>query len=83
MDPCGQQAGWGSGGGFLRVGSVAVMEPPAFVAGLDDIAVMGQAVEHCGGHFGVAEHGRPFLEVEIGGDDDRGSLVDAQIEGGP
>jgi len=29
-------------------------EPPARVAGLDDVAVMDRAVEQCGGHFGMA-----------------------------
>jgi hypothetical protein len=36
-------------------GSGAVFEPPARVAGLDDIAVARQPVEHRGRHFGVAE----------------------------
>jgi len=29
-----------------------------------------------GGHLGVAEHGGPFSEGEIGGDDDGGALVE-------
>ena len=37
--------------------SGAVFEAPAFVSSLNDIAVMGEPVEQCGGHFGVAEHG--------------------------
>ena len=41
------------------------------VAGLDDLAVMGEPVEECRGHLGVAEDARPFAEGEIGGDDDR------------
>jgi hypothetical protein len=79
-------------------------------SGLDDIAVMGEPVEQCGGHFGVAEarttrtscatktpicrtsparplsatatqtvalcDRRPFGEREIGGDNDRGLLVE-------
>ena len=51
-------------------GSGAVLEAPALVAGLDDVAVMGQPVEQRGGHLGVAEHARPFAEGEVGGDDD-------------
>ncbi len=30
-----------------------MVEAPAFVAGFDDVAVMGQAVEHGGGHLGI------------------------------
>jgi hypothetical protein len=37
---------------------------------LDDIAVMGQAVEQRSGHSGVAEDVRPFAKGEVGGDDD-------------
>ena len=29
-----------------------MFEAPAFVAGLDDVAVVCQPVEHCGRHFG-------------------------------
>ena len=43
-------------------GSGAVLEAPALVAGLDDLAVVGQAVEQRGGHLGVAEDGWPFAE---------------------
>ena len=56
--------------------SGAVLEAPALVAGLDDVAVMGEAVEQRGGHLGIAEDARPFAEGEIGGDDDRGALVE-------
>jgi len=37
-----------------RRGSASVLEPPAGVAGLDDIAMVGQPVEHGGRHLGVA-----------------------------
>src|SRR5271166_6974196 len=61
----------------LALGSSgAVLETPAFVASLDDVAVMREAVEQGGGHLGVAEHRRPFGEGEIGGDDDRRPLVE-------
>src|SRR5215470_12596027 len=59
--------GWHSG---------AVLEAPAVVSGLDDFAVMGQAVEQRGGHLGVAKDARPFAEGQIGRDDDRGALVE-------
>ena len=43
---------------------------------------MSEAIEQRGGHFCVAEDGRPFAECEIGGDDDRGAFVEAadQVE---
>ena len=37
---------------------------------------MGEAIEERGGHLRVAEHARPFAKGEIGGDDDRGALVE-------
>ena len=45
-------------------------EAPALVAGLDDLAMMGEPVEECRGHLGVAEDGGPFAEGQVGGDDD-------------
>src|SRR3974377_2596953 len=58
----------------------AALETPLTVAGLDDVAVMGEAVEQRGRHLGIAEHARPFAEGEIGGDDDRGALVEPADE---
>ena len=62
--------------------SGAGLEAPALVAGLDDVAVVGEAVEERGRHLGVAEDGGPFAEVEVRRDDDRGALVEAadQVE---
>ena len=34
---------------------------------------MGQTIEQRGRHLGVAEDPGPFAEIEIGGDDHRGS----------
>ena len=44
--------------------------------------MMREPVEQRGGHLGVAEDGWPFAEGEVGGDDDRGALVEAadQVE---
>ena len=55
-------------------------EAPAVVAGFDDVTMMGQAIEQCGGHLGVAEDARPFAEGEVSGDDDRGALVEPADE---
>jgi hypothetical protein len=49
---------------------LAALEPPAVIAGFDDVAMVGQAIEQRGGHFGVPEDARPFPECEVGGDDD-------------
>ena len=59
---------------------VAAFESPAVIAGLDDVAMVSQAVEQRGRHFGVAEHAGPFTEGEIGGDDDGCALVKSADE---
>ena len=59
--------------GAVASQSAAVLEPPTGVAGLDDVTMVGQPVEHGGGHFGVAEHQRPIGECQIGGDKQRGA----------
>ena len=38
--------------------------------------MMGDAIEERGGHLGIAEHGGPFAEREVGGDDNAGLLVE-------
>jgi hypothetical protein len=55
---------------------ITALEAPANIAGLDDIAMVGQALKECGRHLGVGEDGRPFTEVEVGGEDDRGALLE-------
>ena len=42
--------------------------------------MMGETVEQCGGHLGVAEDRGPFAEGEVCGDDDRGALVEPAHE---
>lgn len=37
---------------------------------------MGEAVEEGGRHLCISEHGRPFTEREVGGDDDGGLFVE-------
>ena len=54
----------------------AALEAPGFVSGLDDLAMLGQAIEQRGGHLGIAEDGGPFAECQIGGDDDAGALIE-------
>ena len=67
-------------GGFRTAFSAAVFEPPAGIACLDDIAMMGEAIEHGGCHFGVAEHLRPIGECQIGGDQQRRVLIELADE---
>jgi hypothetical protein len=59
---------------------VAAFESPAVVTGLDDVTVVGQAVEQRGRHLGIAKHTGPLSECEIGGDDDRRALVEPADE---
>jgi hypothetical protein len=59
----GASAGWG-----VIVSSA--FEAPAVVSSLDDIAVVGQAIEQRGRHLGITEDAWPFTEGEVGGDDD-------------
>ena len=56
--------------GAVVVRSGAVLEAPTLIAGLDDVAVVGETIKECGGHLWVAEHARPFAEGEVGDDDD-------------
>src|SRR5271157_1542218 len=64
----------------MRQRSGAVLEAPALVPGLDDVTVMGEAIEQRRGHLWVSEHARPFTEGEIGGEKDRGALVEPADE---
>ncbi|MCY1228077.1 hypothetical protein D9M72_403730 [compost metagenome] len=47
----------------------------ALVARLHDVTVVREAVEQGGRHLRVAEHRRPFGEVQVGGDHHAGVLV--------
>ena len=60
----------------MQFGLCPVLEAPAFVAGLDDLAMVCEPVEERGGHLRVAEDARPLAERQVGRDDDRGSLVE-------
>ena len=48
--------------GAGKDGSIAVLEAPTVIASLDDVAVMRQAIQHGGGHPGVAKYLRPIGE---------------------
>src|ERR1700719_406721 len=55
--------------------SVTVLEAPTVVAGLNDVAMMRQAIQHGSGHLGVAEYLRPIGKSQIGGDQQRRVFV--------
>src|SRR5437016_3040628 len=52
-----------------RAEVVAALEAPTVVAGLDDIAVVGQSIEQRGRHLGITEYALPFAEGQVGGDE--------------
>ena len=43
----------------------ATLEPPTVVAGLDDIAVVGEAIEQCSRYLRITEDARPLPEGEV------------------
>jgi len=57
-----------------------MLEPPAVVAGFNDVAVVCEPVEHGRGHLAIAEHRWPLTEPQVGGDDDRSALVELADE---
>jgi hypothetical protein len=63
-----------------RKSSAAVLAAPAFVASLNDVAVVGETIEQRGRHLGVAEYAGPFREVEVGRDDDGRAFVEPANE---
>ena len=56
--------------------SGAGFEAEAVITGFEDVAMMGQPVEECGRHLGIAEDACPFAEAQVGCDDDAGALVE-------
>ena len=54
----------------------SLLESEGIIPGFQDIAVMGNAIEQGGGHFGIAEHRDPFRERQVGGDDQGGLFVE-------
>ena len=57
-------------------GLIAVFEPVGFIAGFDNVAVMGDAVEHGSRHLGIGKDLHPFGEGQIGGDDQTGAFIE-------
>lgn len=55
-----------------------MLELVAVVAGLENVALIGQRIEQCGGQLGVAEDGGPFRKAQV--DDRARSLVEPAQE---
>ena len=62
------------------MGFFAWFEPIRLVAGFQDVAVVGQAIQQGRGYFGVHEDLHPFSKVEIRGHDQRGFFVELADE---
>ena len=60
---------------FLRLYGCTGFEAEAVVSGLKNVAAVGQTVEGCGRHLGVAGDSGPFAEARVCGDDDAGAFV--------
>ena len=64
----------------MRRHSAATPPAAAVIAGLNDVAVMSEAIEKRGRHLGVAEHAGPFGEVKVCRHDDGRPLVEPADE---
>ena len=53
----------------------AVFEPEAVAVHLEDMDVMGKAIEQRAGQSLGAEHSGPLIEGQVAGDDDRAAFV--------
>ena len=51
-------------------------EAEAVVSGLQNVAAVGEAVEECGRHLGIAEDRCPFAEAQVRVDDDARAFVE-------
>lgn len=52
-----------------------LFKPIEIIASFQNIAVMRNAIQQRGRHLGVAENLDPFPKIEIGGDNQRGFLI--------
>ena len=49
--------------------TLTIPELPGLAAGIDDVAVVSQAIQQCRGHLGVAEYPRPLGKASVCADD--------------
>ena len=74
--PTGSSVGWVVGSVRRRgLTPAALVEPVALAIHLEDVDVVGEAVEESAGEALGAEHLGPFVEGQIGGDQGRAPLV--------
>ena len=55
--------------------ALAVFEPEAVAVHLEDVNVVGKAIEQRAGQALGGEHAGPLVEGQVAGDDDRAALV--------
>ena len=55
-----------------------MLDSPTVIACFDDVAVMRDTIKKSRRHLFIAEHGWPFTECQVGGDDDRGALIEVR-----
>ena len=68
--------GWVFPGFSLLCVYGTVSKTVTVIAGFDDVAMVGEAVEQRGGHLRVVEDPGPFTEGKVGGEDHAGALVE-------
>ena len=74
--PTGSSVGWVVGSVRRRgLTPAALVEPVALAIHLEDVDVVGEAIEERAGEALGAEHLGPFVERQIGGDQGRAPLV--------
>ena len=45
------------------------------IASLNDGTMVGNAIQECRGHFGIAKYLHPLTKVKVGGKDQRGFFI--------
>lgn len=53
-----------------------MFKPVTVIAGFQDMAVVSQSIQQGRGHLWVDKDLRPFREVQVGGDDQAGLLIE-------
>ena len=57
-----------------------IFQPIGIPIEVEDLSMVQKTIEHCRGHDLVSEHLRPIGEALVGGNDDRGFLVELANE---
>ena len=51
--------------GDLFFARFTLLEAPRLIACFNDMAVMGQSIQECRGHFDITKHLRPFGKAQV------------------